>query len=110
MAAVREDYWIPRLRSLVKAVRKDCNGCRRFQAAPMQVPAPGNLPTDRTSPGGAFEVIGVDYAGQYVIAPAAIEKRKSTYCCGRVAYPEQSNLNYFPTYPPQNSFKLSRSS
>ena len=44
--------------------------------------------------------------GQYVIAPAAIEKRKSTYCCGRVAYPEQSNLNYFPTYPPQNSFKL----
>ena len=63
MAAVREDYWIPRLRSLVKAVRKDCNGCRRFQAAPMQVPAPGNLPTDRTSPGGAFEVIGVDYAG-----------------------------------------------
>ena len=63
MAAVREDYWIPRLRSLVKAVRKDCNGCHRFQAAPMQVPAPGNLPTDRTSPGGAFEVIGVDYAG-----------------------------------------------
>ena len=63
MAAVREDYWIPRLRSLVKAVRKDCNGCRRFQAAPMQVPAPGNLPTDRTSPGGAFEVIGVDNAG-----------------------------------------------
>ena len=29
----------------------------------MQVPAPGNFPTDRTSPGGAFEVIGVDYAG-----------------------------------------------
>ena len=29
----------------------------------MQVPAPGNLPTDCTSPGGAFEVIGVDYAG-----------------------------------------------
>ena len=50
MAAVREDYWIPRLQSLVKAIRKDCNGCRRFQAAPMQVPAPGNLPTDRISP------------------------------------------------------------
>ena len=29
----------------------------------MQVPAPGSLPTDRTSPGGAFEVIGVDYGG-----------------------------------------------
>ena len=34
MAAAREDYWIPRLRSLVKAVRKDCNSCRRFQAVP----------------------------------------------------------------------------
>ena len=29
----------------------------------MQVPAPGSLPTDSTSPGGAFEVIGVDYGG-----------------------------------------------
>ena len=94
MTAVREDYWIPRLRSLVKAVRrKDCNGCHRFQAVPMQVPAPGNLPTDRTSPGGAFEVIGM-----------------ATYGCGRVACPEQSNLNYSPTYPPKNSCKHSRSS
>ena len=51
MAAVREDCWIPRLRSLVKAVRKDCNGCRKFQAVPMQVPAPGSLPEDAVAQG-----------------------------------------------------------
>ena len=31
MAAVREQYWIPQLRSLVKQVRKDCHMCRKQQ-------------------------------------------------------------------------------
>ena len=38
MAAVREQYWVPKLRSLVKSVRSECYGCRRFTATPITAP------------------------------------------------------------------------
>ena len=57
MAAVRERYWVPRLRSLVKLVRKRCWGCKRFQQTAFASPVVGQLPDDRTTPGTAFEVI-----------------------------------------------------
>ena len=63
MAAVRERYWVPKLRSLVKSVRSECYGCKRFTTKPVTAPAPGQLPEDRTTVGAAFEVIGVDFAG-----------------------------------------------
>ena len=63
MAAVRERYWVPKLRSLVKSVRSKCYGCKRFSATPARNPIPGQLPEDRTTVGGAFEVIGLDFAG-----------------------------------------------
>ena len=63
MAAVREQYWVPKLRSLAKSVRSECHGCKRFTATPVTAPAPGPLPEDRTAVGAAFEVVGVDFAG-----------------------------------------------
>ncbi|XP_068704689.1 uncharacterized protein [Montipora foliosa] len=63
MAAVREEYWIPTVRKLVKSVRSTCWGCRRFRALPVRAPPPGPLPKERTDISGAFEVIGTDFAG-----------------------------------------------
>ena len=64
MAAIREQYWVPKLRSLVKVVRRKCNGYMRFRATAFKRPAPGKLPQDRTTTGGVtFEVIGTDFAG-----------------------------------------------
>ena len=63
MAAVRERYWIPKLRSLVKSVRSECHGCKRFTTTPFSPPMPGPLPEDRTTVATAFEVIGTDFAG-----------------------------------------------
>lgn len=63
MAAVRNAYWIPRLRQLTKKVRRNCNGCKRFQVTPFPRPPTGNLPKDRTTGTRPFQVIGVDYAG-----------------------------------------------
>ena len=63
MAAVREKYWIPKLRSLVKKVRRTCWGCKRFQATPFDPPLQATLPTDRVCGEKAFEVVGVDFAG-----------------------------------------------
>jgi hypothetical protein len=56
MAAVRERYWVPKVRS-------GCWGCKKFQATPLDPPPPGALPNDRVSGDTAFEVIGVDFAG-----------------------------------------------
>ena len=61
MAKVREHYWDPRLLSLVKKIRSDCHGCKRFRATAYQAPPPGNLLTTRTQGTTPFEVIGVDF-------------------------------------------------
>ena len=63
MAKVREAYWVPRLRRLVKRVRGNCWGCKRFRTLAYQSPPPGNLPTTRTQGTTPFQVVGVDFAG-----------------------------------------------
>ena len=63
MAAVRERYWIPKLRSLVKRIRSKCNGCKRYHATAIPGPAPGMLPKDRSTVATAFEVVGTDFEG-----------------------------------------------
>lgn len=63
MAEIRERYWIPRLRRLVKKVVKACNGCKRFETNAFATPPPGQLPKDRTEGQNAFQVVGVDFTG-----------------------------------------------
>ena len=63
MAKVHERFWVPRLRQLVKRIRKKCNGCKRFQVKAFQAPPPGKLPKTRTEGDVPFQVIGVDFAG-----------------------------------------------
>ena len=63
MAAIRDTNWIPRLRHLVKAVRSDCWGCKRFQAIAANTPKAGYLPTNRPTGQTLFEVVGIDFAG-----------------------------------------------
>ena len=63
MAKVRETYWIPRLRQLVKRLIKCCYGCKRFHVSAFANPPPGYLPTDRTEGTSPFQVVGIDYAG-----------------------------------------------
>ena len=63
MAKVREQYWIPRLRQQVKRIIKRCHSCKRFQAVALATPPLGQLPLERTKGSGAFEVVGVNFAG-----------------------------------------------
>ena len=80
MAAVRERYRVPRLRSLVKLVRKKCWGCKRFQQDVYTPPVTGQLPDDRTTPSTAFEVIGVDFAGPMKFRKSNKAERKAYLC------------------------------
>ena len=77
MAEVRRLYWIPKLRSLVKKIRKNCYGCKRFQVTSFAEPPPGMLPLDRTKGSRAFQVIGVDYAGPLIYRTRANRLRKA---------------------------------
>ena len=63
MSKVRDDYWVPTLRSLMKKVIGKCYGCKRFYTTPIPAPPQGNLPKERTEGKIPFEVTGVDYAG-----------------------------------------------
>lgn len=76
MAKVRERYWVPRLRRLVKKVRGKCWGCKRFHTKAFQSPPPGNLPNTRTQGNTPYQVIGVDFAGpiRYRTKPKAEKK------------------------------------
>ena len=63
MAELRREYWISRLGSLTKKVRKACYGYKKFQTTAFNNPPPEKLPEDRIVGSRTFEVIGVDYAG-----------------------------------------------
>ena len=48
MAEVRERYWVPRPRQLVKQIRSNCHGCVRFRAQSYHKPPPCRLPPTQT--------------------------------------------------------------
>lgn len=62
MSKVRDDYWVPTLRSLVKKIIGKCYGCKRFYTTTMPSLPQGNLPKERTEGEIPFEVTGVDYS------------------------------------------------
>ena len=70
MAKVRNRYWIPKLRKLVKKVHRNCHRRKRLQAMAYNAPSPGYLPTTRTEGVNPFQVIRINFAGplQYRIS------------------------------------------
>ena len=77
MAKVRERFWVPKLRSLVKHVRSKCPGCVRFRNQAYSRPPPGNLPPSRTTGSTPFQVVGVDFAGPIRYQTKAKTERKA---------------------------------
>ena len=63
MSAVREKWWIPRLRSKVKKVINRCNRCKVFRAKPHGATGTADLPRFRTECSRPFETTGIDFAG-----------------------------------------------
>ena len=89
MAKVREAYWVPRLRHLVKRARRNCWGCKRFRAHAYQSPPPGNLPSTRTQGCRPFQVIGVDFPGPSVTSLKLRRRARHTWRYTGVAWQEQ---------------------
>ena len=77
MTKLREKFWVPRLRKLVKKTVKNCSGCKRFQAVALKNPPTAPLPSERTEETTAFNVIGVDFAGPVKYRSKRKEERKA---------------------------------
>ena len=81
MAEVREKFWIPKLRQLIKRVIFRCYGCKRFRAAACPVPEVGDLPLDRISGSRQFQVIGIDFVGPFNLHKEREARRENLLSC-----------------------------
>ena len=63
MANIKDEWWIPRLRSKVKKVINRCNTCKVFSTKPYGSTTTAAMPRFRAEEGRPFETTGVDFAG-----------------------------------------------
>ncbi|XGW34313.1 hypothetical protein V3C99_018286 [Haemonchus contortus] len=61
MSLVRQQYWIPQLRSQVYRLIRKCLQCQKLNNLPYQYPAQEDLPEERVVKSSPFAHIGLDY-------------------------------------------------
>ena len=74
LSDMRKRYWVPKLRSQVKKVVRECNYCKRHRVKPLPSPGKSMLPEFRAQLSEPFAFTGVDFAG-----PIVYKIKKSTY-------------------------------
>ena len=65
MGALRETWWIPKIRTMFKKEIKNWNVCEVFDAKPYDAPETAALPIFRTAQSLSFQYIGVDFVGLF---------------------------------------------
>ena len=66
VAAIRTEFWVPRLTKLTAKILRGCTICRRAYGSAYPLPAPPPLPDSRVPHiTDAFSKVGVDYAGPF---------------------------------------------
>ncbi|KAK0415379.1 hypothetical protein QR680_011915 [Steinernema hermaphroditum] len=63
IATVRQTFWIPAIRRIVRSQMSKCWECKRFNNAPLQYPDMPDLPSRRVKSAEPFEHCGLDYFG-----------------------------------------------
>ena len=63
LAEVRQRYWIPKGRQVVKKVLKECKQCAKRSSKLLKGTVTAPLPELRVKPAHPFEVTGCDFAG-----------------------------------------------
>ena len=104
---VRELYWVPRLRALVKQVLRACSGCKQFQA--MATPPPGLLPIDqRGAPHSRLSELILQDPSSTVSEPK--QKERPILHCTHAVLHEDYSWKYYQTWRPVNSLEVLNSS
>jgi hypothetical protein len=84
LTAIRDNYWIPRGREIVKSVVRRCIVCTRYNAKPFPLFTPPSLPHSRVDDGPPWTNTGVDCAGPiFVLRRNAADKgsTEKVYLC-----------------------------
>jgi hypothetical protein len=63
LSEIRQHYWIPQGRAVVRKVLASCKVCRRFEGGAYKLPPMASLPSSRVSRTTPFSKIGLDYLG-----------------------------------------------
>ena len=67
LGSVRQTYWVPHGRSVVKKILRRCKICQRHEGGPYKMPLMPPLPTSRVSESAPFTHTGIDYFGPLFI-------------------------------------------
>ena len=77
MAGIRELWWIPKVRSLLKRMICNCNICKVFAAKRFKGEATAPIPRFRSEVSRPFQHTGVDFAGLLVYKKSKNEEGKA---------------------------------
>ena len=81
LTQLRQTYWIPQGRQLVKRIISKCTTCRKIQGPPFRsVPTPP-LPKPRVLQSRAFQFTGIDYAGPLYVRDQGNRTSSKVYVC-----------------------------
>ena len=97
MAKVRDYFWIPKLRSIVKRIIKACHGCKRFHTTACPTPPQGNLPKERTEGTLPFDVVGVDFAGPIMYRGKGKSDRKGYIILYTCSWTRAVHIEFLPS-------------
>ena len=76
LALVRERFWIPRGRPLVKKVLQKCTVCKRLRG-PTEIQKMADLPSERLTPHKpAFQSVGVDCFGPFQVKRGRSQEKR----------------------------------
>ena len=67
LSLVRQKFWIPQGRSIVRKILRACKICQKHEGGPYNMPLMPPLPTERVSVAASFTNTGIDYFGPLYI-------------------------------------------
>ena len=76
LAELRQFYWIPQARQIIRSVLRSCVKCRLISASPYPILDAPPLPEFRVKGTDCFQCTGVDFAGPLVIGTLSTTVRK----------------------------------
>ena len=80
LACLRETYWLPKGRQIIKQLISRCFTCRYLQTKTHKYPGPPVLPAYRVNHSTPFAAVGVDYSGYIMITSPEKTNSKYYFC------------------------------
>ena len=79
VAAIRSEFWIPRLTKLTSKIVNNCMNCKKTNGPTYQLPPSPDLPEFRIQKMRAFAKVGLDYAGPFTTRERFVDKTYFDY-------------------------------